>query len=213
MQSKKSIIEVEINYDNNIPDYASIGYSDNVITEVQEPSSKHFQKKDEFLQRIFSSSTLIDLPSALRTDHSEFQHSKNAIQPIEVKSFEGINNKLSESKTIDFPGAEFTERIIISNWKNVENISARLIEKFENTIVLECLMDRDQGIYEERLFPISLFEDYELEIGNYFFLRFFNRKNEIRLEIHNDPGLTLEEDFPKIDFVERFRKSRLFKST
>ncbi|HED37178.1 MAG TPA: hypothetical protein ENI76_02885 [Ignavibacteria bacterium] len=101
--------------------------------------------------------------------------------------------------------------IIISRWKNVENISSRVVEYFDDTVILECLIDKDLKIYEEREFGSSLFADYDLETGSLFLLRIFERKNEIRIEVHNDSGLTLEDDFPKLDFVKEFSKSRLFK--
>lgn len=104
-----------------------------------------------------------------------------------------------------------SDTIIISGWKNVENISARLIEHYDDTVVLECLIDKEMRIYEEREFQLSLFIGYDLKIGNLFLLRIFERKNEIRIEIHNDPGLTLKDDFPKLDFVKKFSNSRLFK--
>jgi len=66
-------------------------------------------------------------------------------------------------------------------------------------------------IYEEREFLLSLFTGYDLIIGNLFLLRIFERKNEIRIEIHNGSGLTMEDDFPKLDFVKEFSNSRLFK--
>jgi hypothetical protein len=105
----------------------------------------------------------------------------------------------------------FSDRIIITSWKNVENISARLISSYDNTVILECLIDKETNTYEEREFRASVFTGYELKQGNLFYLRVFERQNEIKLEIHDDPGLTRIEDFPKLDFVEKFSKSRLFK--
>ena len=104
-----------------------------------------------------------------------------------------------------------SDTVIITGWKSVENISARLIEHYDDTVVLECLIDKEMRIYEEREFRLSLFTGYDLKIGNLFLLRIFERKNEIRIEIHNDPGLTLKDDFPKLDFVKEFSNSRLFK--
>ena len=105
----------------------------------------------------------------------------------------------------------FSDQIIITSWKNVENISARLISSYDNTVILECLIDKETNTYEEREFRASVFTGYALEQGNLFYLRVFERQNEIKLEIHDDPGLTRIEDFPKMDFVEKFSNSRLFK--
>jgi hypothetical protein len=104
-----------------------------------------------------------------------------------------------------------SDHVIIRGWKNVENISARQINSYDDTVVLECLIDKELGIYEEREFRISLFDGYEIKFGNLFLLRIFERQNEIRIEIHNDPELTLKDDFPKLNFVERFGNSRLLK--
>ncbi len=107
--------------------------------------------------------------------------------------------------------SEYSDVVVIQGWKNVENISSRLIEHCDDNVVLECLIDREEGIYEEREFRSSLFTGYNLDIGNLFYLRIFERPNEIRIEIHDDPELTLKDDFPKLDFVEKYKSSRLFK--
>lgn len=122
-----------------------------------------------------------------------------------------FKTELKEIERKEKEVAHFSDKVIISNWKIVENISARIIEYYDNTVVLECLIDKDNWIYEEREFQSSLFHGYEIKIGNLFLLRIFERQNEIKIQIHNDPGLTLLEDFPKISFVESFQNSRLFK--
>jgi len=104
-----------------------------------------------------------------------------------------------------------TDRIILRGWKNVENVSARLINDFDDTVVLECLIDKENGIYEEREFRKSMFEGYDTSLGSLYLLRIFERQNELRIEIHNDPDLTLKDDFPKLNFAQTFKDSRLFK--
>jgi len=104
-----------------------------------------------------------------------------------------------------------SDSVILKGWKNVENIPARLIETFEDVVVLECLIDKESELYEEREFRASLFTGYELNIGNLFYLRFFDRDNETRMEIHNDSRLTSINDFPKKDFSTLFANSKLFK--
>jgi len=128
---------------------------------------------------------------------------------IDIKPSETESNE--NKKTIEGAVTYGSDTIVIRGWKNVENISARLIEHFDETVVLECLIDKEMGVYEEREFRISLFADYETKIGNLFLLRIFERQNEIRIEIHNDPELTLKDDFPKLSFVEKFKDSSLFK--
>jgi hypothetical protein len=119
--------------------------------------------------------------------------------------FTTLDEKLGTSPTIG------TGNAIISGWKNIENISARLIEFYDNVVVLECLIDREQGLYEEREFRSSVFSQHDLHIGNLFYLRIFERENESRIEIHSDPELNFIEDFPKINFNKLFKESNLFK--
>ena len=141
-----------------------------------------------------------------------FSQQKDFLKGLFTIDFKQPHLKLDEEKKIaEEVVLSGLDTIIISGWKNVENISARLIEYYDDTVVLECLIDIEMKIYEEREFRLSLFTDYDLKIGNLFLLRIFERKNEIRIEVHNDPGLTLKDDFPKLDFVKEFSNSRLFK--
>jgi len=107
--------------------------------------------------------------------------------------------------------SEYTEKIILEAWRNIENISARLIEITDPHILLECLVDKEKGIYEERVFKPTLFKGFKLEIGKLFYLRFFERANEMKIQIHDDPDLTLQDDFPKISLAKKYKTSRLFK--
>lgn len=104
-----------------------------------------------------------------------------------------------------------TDKIILSGWKNIENISSRLIENCGEHIVLECLIDKESEVYEERIFRSSLFNGFNLEPGNLFYLRFFERDNETKMEVHDGMGIVSENDFPSINFTELFRNSKLFK--
>lgn len=131
--------------------------------------------------------------------HSSSESSNESLQ------FRNLEKTFRSSQIID------SDIIIVRGWKNIENISARLIEIYDYAVILECLIDKEQGIYEEREFRSSLFSIEDLKIGNLFYLRIFEKENESRIEIHNDPKLTFIEDFPKIEFKKLFEESKLFK--
>lgn len=116
-----------------------------------------------------------------------------------------------ESGTLNQVKTLGSDTVTFRGWKNVANISARLIEYYDDVVVLECLTDKELGVYEEREFRVSMFDGYELKIGNLFYLRYFDGKNETKLEIHDDPKLTSAGDFPKKDFTNLFKESKLFK--
>lgn len=103
------------------------------------------------------------------------------------------------------------DSVVLRGWKFVEAISARLIEIHDSFVLLECLVDREQKLYEEREFRRSLFDGYELEIDALFILKFYDRPNQTRMEIHDDPRRIHAADFAKEDFRLIFEKSRLFK--
>jgi hypothetical protein len=125
------------------------------------------------------------------------------------ENLEEFSNELSASKHKQ--PILGVDRIVLSGWKNIENIPSRLLENHEKSVILECLIDRENRTYEEREFKKSLFEGYDLQIGNLFYLRVFERPNELKIEVHDSPGLTSSDDFPKLDFESLIRSSRLFK--
>lgn len=157
-----------------------------------------FSEKDE----LFASTNFINQHDMLRSFVNVQSTSKPSFSPSKFDS--------PVKTPINFTGIG-SDFVTIQSWKNTENISARLIEHYDDLVILECLVDKELKVYEEREFKKSLFSDYELIAGNIFYLRIFERKNEIRMEIHNDPKLTFKEDFPELDFTSIFTKSKLFK--
>lgn len=118
--------------------------------------------------------------------------------------FDKLRNRIKE-----YEG--YTESVVLNTWKNIENVSAQLIEVQDDLVILECLIDKENKIYEEREFRKSLFEGYDLSQGNLFYLRVFDRPNETKLEIHEDPKRSRASDFPKRNFSKLFSDSVLFK--
>ncbi len=154
----------------------------------EESSSNPSPKKFEELVKIFIGSTF-----------------SGASGGAMIPSQEGIE----ESGSLDF--GQFKEGEILKAWKNVVNIKAQLIDFDDDFVRMECLLDKETKHYEAWEFPTTLFEDYELRLGKLFYLQYFERSKEIKLEIHDNPDLVLASDFPKIDFAKKFGQSKLFK--
>jgi len=135
------------------------------------------------------------------------------INTEEIKSSKSSNvEKITEIEELKQKTATaYRDNIVLASWKNTDNFSARLIDFSEQHVIIECLVDKENGVYEERCFRSNIFENYELEIGKLFFLRFFERASEVKMQIHDDPDLTLKEDFPKLNLSEKYKNSRLFK--
>jgi|GEM_PF-4290113 len=105
----------------------------------------------------------------------------------------------------------FGPDVKFSAWKNIGNYSARLVKILDTTIILEVLIDKENKSYQERAYRKSRFDEYELKLGKLFLIRYYERGNETSSEILDDPRLTNSDDFPKIDFSELFKNSKLFK--
>lgn len=146
---------------------------------------------------------------------SEFQQKKDLLKNLfQTEKANEVPNKFSliekDSKIFIRSSFAGSDTVQIYGWKNVKNCSARLIGTYDNVVLLECLINKEEKVYEEREFEVSLFEGYDLEIGKLFYLRYFKRPNEAKIEVHDDPHLTFKDDFPKLNFNELFKKSKLF---
>lgn len=121
------------------------------------------------------------------------------------------------SSSVDKAQIDTSERkanvnqIQLRPWRNVANITGRLIDSFEDRVVLECLMDRELKMYQERTFQKILFKGYELVVGSIFYLRIFERDNEMRIEVHEDVRRDFSRDFEKKDLEQLIKGSKLFK--
>ena len=179
---------------NNILDFDSVNDNralielETIDENTNELNSPRFLERDALLKDLFKSD-----------EHSLPER----IQIEEIHDDVNILNELTPTVSAD--------RIILSGWKNVENISSRLIENCGEHVVLECLIDKEAEVYEERIFRASLFNGYNLELGNLFYLRFFERDNEMKMEVNDGTGIVSENDFPTINFTEMFKNSKLFK--
>jgi hypothetical protein len=91
-------------------------------------------------------------------------------------------------------------------------IISKLLEVTESTYLLECLVDSDKSIYEERYFNKSLFEGYPDKIGTLFIIELTQLKNEERIKIIYDKSLS-DDLFPKLylNLSKLFKESDLFK--
>lgn len=177
--------------------------SDFSITDVtQEQLEGKSVKITDIYRNISGQST--DIFEFLESTESKRKSSNEEINNLE-KALGRIIDETDIRKLTDF------NPVFITPWRTKKNIHARLIEFSDQEVTLECLIDRENMVYEEKTFDINLFSDYELLIGALFNLRYLERKNEIRMQVLNDPMLTNANLFPKTNFKSLFDRSILFK--
>jgi hypothetical protein len=89
-------------------------------------------------------------------------------------------------------------------------IPAKLLNIYDDIYLLECLIDSQNKIYEEREFNKSLFDGFPDKIGTIFILELTKLQNEERLKVFYEESYSEEDYFPKIDLDLYFKKSKLF---
>lgn len=118
--------------------------------------------------------------------------------------YEIADDKFTDSKPVEDKRISLSEGSFIIGWKLVQTESARLTEFDEEKVVLECLIDKEEKIYEEKEFKATYFQGYTLQIGKLFKLCFYERPNQVMMEVKDNPNLISENDFPKNQFQEKY---------
>jgi hypothetical protein len=167
--------------------------------------------KSDLKSLISFNSNKEDFVDAFWKQKEEFLSSIINTEEIKASKYSNVQKITEGNESKQKTTTAYRDNVILKPWKNTDNYSARLIDYSEDTVTIECLVDKENGVYEERCFRSNIFENYKLEIGKLFFLRFFERAGEVKMQIHDDPDLTLKEDFPRIKLSEKFKNSRLFK--
>lgn len=81
-------------------------------------------------------------------------------------------------------------------WRTIVHIDARIVEVNKKDIHLDCLLDPEKNIVEERVFDRSLFEGHiPVEIGQLVILILMERPGEQRIVVKNGKGIVDEEPF------------------
>ena len=100
---------------------------------------------------------------------------------------------------------------ILHGWKLTKRVSTRVLKIGETHVLLDCLVDPEDRIYEEWEFELSFFEGVNLSIGKTLKLHYYSRPTQIMMEILDTPGLVDSGDFPIIDFVKELSDINIFK--
>lgn len=164
--------------------------------------SSSFNTQDDLsfsnLSRLFTS----NLDLRLDKNYLGYLHSAHEVYDAGI---------IVKSKGKEF-GSLF-EGEILRTWKLVQNIPSQILSWDDEEILLECLIDRENHIYQERSFRRSVFEGYTFSETKKFLIQVYERPGEMKLEVLGKEGLVSEEDFPQINFEKRFGNIDLFKKS
>lgn len=72
---------------------------------------------------------------------------------------------------VNYTKLNFQEGTTIPIWNLIADVPSKVIEYDPLKVTLECLLDRDEYIYEIREYPASLFNKYDLNSKKFFKIR------------------------------------------
>lgn len=102
-------------------------------------------------------------------------------------------------------GNEFT------NWRNIENISSKIIEIGEEQIIVECLIDKETLHYQRRSLNKSLFKYIEdLSPGKLILIRVYEYPPETKFRIEDGTGIINDSDFQITGLFKNIHKAKMF---
>lgn len=97
-------------------------------------------------------------------------------------------------------------------WDTVTNIPAKIIALDKKAIQCECVLDRQNFVFEKRIFPISLVSHlYELAIGGLLQISIKEKPGSMRIDIFNGEGLVNKDIFDIKEDLENLKNMDLGK--
>lgn len=156
----------------------------NKAIDIEFTKSKLINSKDYFIY-------LIDEANSITS-----RHKSSSLKNFEVPTIDqDIKGDLSNF-TITESG------IVEEQWTTVENVLAQIIEVTKESVILECLVDTTEKIFEHRSFDILLFEKLSpLTQFKAIVIKIFRRPGEIKFQF-----LDGEKIFDKNIFDQDFFK-------
>jgi hypothetical protein len=153
------------------------------------------------------------------TDYSNNKISKIEIEPATSNSiywsditidktispFESQIDIINKENLFGRTDIFLNEGTSLTGWKNTENRSARFVEIYENSILVECLIDKEANEYAEIEYKKSIFSGMALYVGKLVKLCFFERRNQVMMEVIDDPNLIDKSDFPNVELSKQFK--------
>jgi hypothetical protein len=155
-----------------------------------------------------------EFEETIRTDFSEtidqisFEENKEPLSKTIRNDYSSAIDKKSINKThklLDHQDIFLGEGTYITGWRNTENRSSRIIEIYDQSILLECLIDKERKEYAEIEYKKTMFQDMELYIGKFLKLCFYERANQVMMEVIDNSKLIDENDFPKVELSKEFK--------
>ncbi|MEK6782860.1 MAG: hypothetical protein AABY93_14260 [Bacteroidota bacterium] len=102
-----------------------------------------------------------------------------------------------------------TLSILDQSWTNSFNYPARVSKIVADKVIVDCLIDKPNQIFEKRIFPKTVFTS-DVVAGSFFLIRIFEGKNEFRIKIEDDRYVN-RSDFEFTGYIDKLENLSIFK--
>lgn len=122
-------------------------------------------------------------------------HPSNEIQHYRINHKEQLEKELYERSLFE---RIINQKEFIKNekWLPPEDINSRIIKEGDNSIFCECILDRENKIFEIREFNKLLFQHIKnIKFGKPIKIRYLEKAGSARIDIIDGDGFGIEKEF------------------
>jgi hypothetical protein len=124
------------------------------------------------------------------------------LQDIKIENIQTSQTSLKELDLSDLIIGHLN--IIQEKWDYIENIDSQILEISDEYVILNCLIDKEKRIYQQRSFKKIFLNNINLEINQLVIIRIFGRAGEIRYKFEDGNNIIPSEYFDFPDDFEDF---------
>lgn len=120
-------------------------------------------------------------------------------------------DSVEENISFQLEGSVNSDYLQLGRGRHIQSFSARVLDWDDDFVKTEFLINKDEGLYQTRFFPIDMFENTNFLQHNKLLKAFlFIKRGESSLKFEDGKGLVQKEDFQDNDSLTSL-DSPLFK--
>jgi len=139
----------------------------------------------------------------IESNYLKVSSSKEGLEsPSNIISNSDVEIIKSVGENENVSGTTIGESFI--EWEKIHSIESRIISIMDNSVSCECLMNKSERYFEERVFPLHLFSNFShIMEGSTFLLKIYEKASMIQFELLEDSKKIYEKDF---DFIDKWKE-------
>ena len=106
-------------------------------------------------------------------------------------------------------GTSLTQTFTLSAWHLVTSYPCRVLDKYNDTVLIEVVINKEDREVEEREVSSTYFHGLKTHKGAFLKLQTYKRPNSGMFLFISGEDIVNDDDFPKVDFTELMKDDRL----